>query len=377
MILSKSIAEKIVSQLSKIVEQHINIMDIEGVIISSTDPNRVNSIHGGAVKIINEKLDELMIFGDDEFVGAKNGINLPIYFNGEIVGVIGMTGRHEDVYNYGQIIKKMTEILLLEFDIREQYIIEQKARDRFLEEWVFGRYESVYPNEFQARAERLGIDVKTPKSIIAFSVRNKDQQLIDDQTQTQISHRVRTYFRTITQAFLFRTSTLYICVVNKLEDEKILEISQKIKEIVFNEFGCLTYIGFDNAAEKSIQQAFKNANYARQLSIKSNQHIHMYDALNLDLYITKIPLNDRVSFIDNFLSDLKTEEIEAMINLLKIYYEEDGSIEKISNRLFIHRNTLQYQIQKIIQATKKDPRKLSDSYLFIIAIKIYESIKYN
>jgi carbohydrate diacid regulator len=53
MILSKNIADKIVSELSKVVEQHINIMDIEGIIISSTDPQRIGSIHGGALKIVN------------------------------------------------------------------------------------------------------------------------------------------------------------------------------------------------------------------------------------------------------------------------------------------------------------------------------------
>jgi carbohydrate diacid regulator len=85
-----------------------------------------------------------------EYEGSKNGINLPIEFNEEIIGVIGITGNYNQVYKYGQIIKKMTEILLLDSYRREQHMIEQKARDRFLEEWIFGRYESNYPQESNA-----------------------------------------------------------------------------------------------------------------------------------------------------------------------------------------------------------------------------------
>lgn len=374
MILSKSVGDKIVSQLSQIVEQHINIMDMEGRIISSTDPNRINSIHGGALKIIEEKLDELMILSDDEFSGAKNGINLPIRFHDEIVGVIGMTGRHDEVYKFGQIIRKMTEILLLEFSVREQYIIEQKARDRFLEEWVFGRYESTYPTEFNARAQKLGIDVKTPKRLIAFSVRTNEQGFLDDNKQTEVSHRIRNYLRGLNQAYLFRTSTLYIGVFNRMNDEAILAIVGEIKSIVTNHFGCQIFIGVDHAEEKSVQQSFKNANVAHQLALRTNQHTQIYDALNIDLYITRMPQKDREAFLYHLFPNVTKEEMKEFIKLLRTFFEENGSIEKTSKRLFIHKNTLQYRIHKIESITSKDPRKLSDSHLFIAAIRIYDSL---
>ncbi len=374
MVLSKSVADQIVSQLSKIVEQHINIMDIEGKIISSTDVNRINSFHGGAVKIINERLSELMIFSDDEYAGAKNGINLPIHFNDEIVGVIGMTGTQEEVYKYGQIIKKMTEILLLEFSLREQYIIEQKAKDRFLEEWVFGRFEGVYPNEFQIRAQRLGIDVKTPKRILAFSIRSKDLGFIDDQMQTQISHKIRNYFKTIPQAFLFRTSTLFIGVLNHCRDEEMLEIAKEIEKVVTKDYNCYVYMGIDHSQIKSIYQSFKNANAAHRLSLRTNQQIEIYDALNIDLYITRMATKDREAYIENLFPNLGVEEIAQMIDLLRIFYEENGSIDRSSQRLFIHKNTLQYRIQKIINVTKRDPRKLRDAHVFSVAIRIFDTL---
>lgn len=376
MLLSKTIADQIVSQLSQIIEQHINVMDTQGMIISSTDPKRIGTFHGGAQKIIAEKLSELMIVNDSEYLGAKNGINLPIEFNNEIIGVIGMTGNYDLVYKYGQIIKKMTEILLLDTYLREQSTIEQKARDRFLEEWIFGRYEINYPDEFQTRAISLGIDVKTPKRILVFALRSSDHSMISDQIQTNISHRIRAFLKTIPQAFLFRTATLYICVFNQQEDHVIHQIAEHIYAMVKENFKCDPYIGIDSNTVKPITRSFKNANLALQLALKSDHPIQVFDTLNFDLYITRMSENDRVQFIENLFPNQTLDEIGHHVEALRTLYQAEGSIQLASDLLFIHKNTLQYRLNKIEQLTTHDPRKLSKSYLFMVAIKIYDSLKH-
>ncbi len=377
MLLSKSIADQIVSQLSQIIEQHINIMDTQGMIISSTDPKRIGTFHGGAQKIITERLNELMIVNDSEYQGAKNGINLPIEFNNEIIGVIGMTGNYDLVYKYGQIIKKMTEILLLDTYVREQSTIEQKARDRFLEEWIFGRYELNYPDEFQARAISLGIDVKSPKRVLVFALRSSDHTIVSDQIQTNISHRIRNYLKSIPQAFLFRTATLYIGVFNQLEDHEMTQIAKEIYSTIKENFKCDVHVGMDSNTPKPIARSFKNANLALQLSLKSDQPITIFDTLNFDLYITRMSENDRIQFIENLFPKESMHDIGTHIETLRTLYQAEGSIKLASERLFIHKNTLQYRLNKIEQLTSYDPRKLSKSYLFMVAIKIFDSLKHS
>lgn len=376
MILSTSIAEQIVLQLSKVMEHHINIMDINGIIISSTDPMRIGTLHGGAKKIIEEQLTELLIASDGEYEGAKNGINLPIEFNHDIIGVIGLTGKSDTVYKYGQIIKKMTEILLLDTYTREQRSIEQKAKDRFLEEWIFGRYDTNHPTEFKQRAQMLGIDIQNPKRVLVFSIKKNDAP-INDQMQTDISHRVRQYLRTIDQAFLFRTSTLFICVVNHQSDERMLDIADHISDIVTKQFKAKVYIGIDNNDIKPIKISFKNANDALQTSLKSNDNIQIYDIVNVDIFINNLVAKYKVEFIEKFFKNASPEEIKSYIDVLKVFYEHDGSLKKASEALYIHTNTLQYRLQKIIEVTGYDPRSIKFAYMFVMAIKIYESLGVN
>lgn len=374
MILSKSIADQIVKELSQIVEQHINVMDIQGVIVSSTDPNRIGTTHGGAVKVIEEKLPELVIESNDQFPGSRNGINLPIAFQGSIIGVIGMTGQKDEVYKYGQIIKKMTEILLLDSYVREQHLIEQKAKDRFLEEWIFGRYEVNHPLEFEKRAETLGIDIKSKKRLLVFSLKKGQDIFIDDHIQTDISSNIRKYYKSLNQAFLFRTSTLFISVFNQLSDEDMLIIASEIEKIVSKYQDLSLYIGIDSKDEKPINISFKNANAALLYAYKSKKHTQIFDTLNFDIYITRMPKEDRLLYLKKLFKDLSLDDMRDMIELLRSFYLYEGSLQKISEALFIHKNTLQYRLNKIQSITAHDPRNLSDTYLFIVAIKMFDSI---
>jgi carbohydrate diacid regulator len=375
MLLSSNVAEQIVDQLSKVMEQNINIMDMNGLIISSTDPVRVGTVHGGAVRIIEEHLKELIIETDDEYTGAKNGINLPIEFNNEIIGVIGLTGKSEEVRKYGQIIKKMTEVLLLDTYVREQKNIEQKAKDRFLEEWVFGRYDVNYPQVFRLRAESLGIDTQSPKRVMVFSIKDQENNPVSDLVQTDISHRLREFLRTIGESYFFRTSTLFVCIMKEMADTEIRVVAETISHSIKQRYPYKVFVGIDSLEPKQVKTSFRNANTALQVSLKSNQTINIYNLINFDITINSLVPKYKNAYLQDFFKNIDQKDIDEYIRILRVLYLCDGSIQAASEKLFIHKNTLQYRLNKIAEVTGYDPRKISLAYLFTIAIKIYDSIR--
>ena len=136
--LSRQGAQAIVEEVGAIVGQHINMMDPEGYVIASTDPERIGTLHEGARKIIREHLDELYVRDEEATLTSRPGLNLPVYQAGSIAGVIGITGRYEDVAGYGQIVKKMVEILIRENAEQDERRMGQRVLNRFLEDWVLG-----------------------------------------------------------------------------------------------------------------------------------------------------------------------------------------------------------------------------------------------
>ena len=101
--ISKQLARNIVKNLKDVLKQEINFIDTEGIIIASTDEERIRTLHEGAKSFWIRKRS--FISEDGQFKGTKRGINAPVYFEQHIIGIIGLTGGKE-VKKYAEILKK-------------------------------------------------------------------------------------------------------------------------------------------------------------------------------------------------------------------------------------------------------------------------------
>ena len=112
--LSKQHADNIIKEIGLDLDYDINIMDENGIIISSTVSSRIGDLHIGAKNIVDHKLDKYIVneFNTEPFM--KQGVNLPILYKDKIIGVIGITGSIPEVEKVGNIVRKMTEILIYE-----------------------------------------------------------------------------------------------------------------------------------------------------------------------------------------------------------------------------------------------------------------------
>ena len=169
--LSVQSAQRIVDEISGIVGQHINMMDERGNIIASTDGTRVGHFHAGAKRIVEEGLPELYVRPEDATPTVRAGLNLPITHGGRTVGVIGITGAYEQVIGYGQVVKKMTEILIREGNEQDEKRLDQRVRSRFLEDWVLGGG-LLQPQVLAERGLALGVDITVPRRVMVVSVRD-------------------------------------------------------------------------------------------------------------------------------------------------------------------------------------------------------------
>ena len=184
--ISKTSAKQIVNEISKLVKQNINLMDEKGCIIASCDKDRIGQFHEGAFKIITEKLDEYYITDELATETARKGLNLPLELDGEIVGVVGITGSYDEVINSGRLIKKMTEILLMEKRTSYHQLMDKRVRNAFLEEWLIN---SGYVNyrELEERGHALNIDINRPRRVIIASVEELDKYKETQEGQSKIS----------------------------------------------------------------------------------------------------------------------------------------------------------------------------------------------
>ncbi|MEG1931559.1 MAG: sugar diacid recognition domain-containing protein [Pygmaiobacter sp.] len=369
--LSKQNAMRIVTEISGIINQHVNMMDEQGMIIASTDPQRMGTFHGGSLRVIAENLEELIVWEDSQYEGAKKGINLPIRFDGEIVGVVGVTGEYDEVVKYGQILKKMTEILLRENDAADQKKIDDRIRARFLDDWLFE--DSVYySQQMIERGARLGIDITIPRRVLVaeitdlknFSDSPEGQRMIDNVNKT-----VRRMMEQSLNHVFTKTVSQMICLIPDCENRRMRTIAEEIETGVQHKFGVSVMIGIDSRCQVLHNAYLKARKALRACAFSQSGLIFSYDDISLEIFMDEISSASKEEFLNRMFRGFSDEERTSWIHLLQAYFNANGSIGKAAEQLFIHKNTLQYKLRKLSEQTGYDPRKLSDAALYYLAVQ--------
>ena len=326
--LSVQSAQRIVDEISGIVGQHINMMDERGNIIASTDGTRVGHFHAGAKRIVEEGLPELYVRPEDATPTVRAGLNLPITHGGRTVGVIGITGAYEQVIGYGQVVKKMTEILIREGNEQDEKRLDQRVRSRFLEDWVLGGG-LLQPQVLAERGLALGVDITVPRRVMVVSVRDlalytdtaAGQKRID-QLETAVSGLVEGEAGGI----ILRNAARQILLLRARPDAQMQAMAQRLCVMARERFGLRLAVGIDGGAP-DVHRAYAQANKAWRSARMAPEGVLPYDSVTLELFTGDVPRQTKEEYLRKVFRGCTYEELRRWIGLLEAYFAAEGSIQ--------------------------------------------------
>ena len=107
--------------------------------------------------------------------GVKPGINLPIIFREQTLGVLGITGDPDEVRACAELVKMASELV-----IEHMALIEQKQWDnRYREELINQLLErESSADALHAMVSYLGIDLSLPRVVAIIELRQPDREAL-------------------------------------------------------------------------------------------------------------------------------------------------------------------------------------------------------
>lgn len=374
--------QNIVEELEGTIQKNINIMDEKGCIIASSDPSRIGNYHSGAQQVINEKLDELVISDQNEYTGAKNGINLPIIIEDEIVGVVGITGKKEEVQTLGKIIQKMTKILIMDNYQNNQKKTMENMKNNFIFSWLFANEDENESDEnINLRGRLLGIDINLNRVVAVMGIQsNKEGKEIQEAEIEQkrfdvIGKEIKRYLKHDSQHLFSQIGTKLVIFFHSSDSSAVLKMVNEIADSIEKQYDNHVYCGIGTAGTDrlEIRRSYREANTACNLAMRlKNKKIKLYSDADMELLLENVSRHDRDMFVKRIFKDCQDNEILKWVQLLRCYSENNGSITKTAEDCYIHKNTLQYRLTKLKDITGYDPRIIKESIPLYIAMLIYE-----
>ena len=114
--LDKSLAFQVVNTIKDTCGQDINFIDKQGMIFASTNTDRIGTFHAIGHKAAQTE-QTIEVFSDDDFPGTQKGINMPLYYHGSFLAVIGITGDPDQVRQYVHLADRITHLLIREKEL--------------------------------------------------------------------------------------------------------------------------------------------------------------------------------------------------------------------------------------------------------------------
>ena len=372
--LSVKHATHIVEELRSLIHHDINIMDRSGTIIASSNPSRRGKIHGGALQIIENHIPSLTIYSDDPAIGVQKGINLAISMGGQIAGVIGITGEPSEVSLLGDIIKRMTELMLKEMQRQDESDLLDHAKLSFVENWLFSSDPDI--TELEIRGQLLGFNIAASYTVAIIQTTaeksagpHSREDLLEVQNVFFLRY-IKNHIKETENNFCAVMHNRIIILLCESSREKSISLIQKIRSSLQDYFGISVCGGISSNSHSplDIRRCYMEAKTAATVSNQSPGHpILFYDQVSLEFIVQSIPRSIRQDLNKLIFSTCTPEEEEEMLKTIMCYFRWNGNLRVCADSLFIHRNSFQYRIDRITQKTGYNLRIPKDAILLYLA----------
>lgn len=359
-VIQKNVAQQMVEAVKDVCKHDINFIDINGIIFASTDTKRIGDYHEVGHKVAQSG-EGIEVETDNSFLGTNKGVNIPFVYKSEICAVIGITGNPSEVRQYAYLSQKLMTLILREHEL-DLYERTQKTQLNHVIRTLIrnGYANQPYVTEFLNRHQ---IDIQTDYRAVTVKVDAYASSGHAVFNEASIEKNIYHAFeQTGSFLYTFNYPNEYILLIESGQFKKWRYLFDVLAEKNFP----TVKIGVGNVVPlPKLHHSYKAAKVALR-SLFGEDRIAVFEELDLELLLGNITDDVRDYFLEKTIKALSDEEQE----LLKIYFSTDMSLKKTCEQMFIHKNTLQYQLDKIGRQTGFNPRKFQEASILYLALKM-------
>lgn len=385
--ISTALAQQIVERTTQIIPFKVNLINAHGIIVASADAGRVGSVHPGAqLALARGESVEIDAQAARLLPGARPGINLPLTVRGEICGVVGLTGEPDAVRQFGELVRAMAEMMLEQARLVSELQHEKRYREQFVAQLI--ARSGVSDAAMQAWAARLALDLQVPRAMLVLQVEHGGEQL----------EQVLTELQQAQAALALRWPALLTAVVSPGElamldafpvtgsqqartlqaRQRLQELHQVARQALSNSATLAMGValpGLDGASA-SWESARQTLRVGRARD--STQALHSYLELSLPVLLSGLQDGWQAGQLRQTLAPLLARDRSGvLLRTLAAWFRQHSQPGATAKALHIHRNTLDYRLQKIAALTGMNLDETDDRLLLYVALQLTMAADFN
>lgn len=351
--MSSRLFQGLVLQIKEATGRMIGVIDNEGNIIACSDLRRM----GESFEDAAYELDS----GKDEFTDGKNYFHSLSMHGMKLEYAVFVEGGDENA-------KIAAEVAGVSLSGLKQYFDEKYDKATFIKNIIL---DNILPGDLYVKAKELHFASDLPRVVLLVRAVGK--------AETAVINIISSIFPERQRDFVISINETDVAIVKEIkqntESKELIKLAKALEETIYTEALTRVIIGIGKNAYqlKDIADSFKEAQTAIDIGtvFETDKTIIHYENLGIGRLIYQLPTTLCTMFLSEVFRKGSVEMLdqETLLTIQK-FFENNLNVSETSRKLFVHRNTLVYRLEKIKKITGLDLREFDHAIIFKVALMV-------
>ena len=271
--------------------------------------------------------------------------------------------------------QKFVRILAVSLNSIKQYYDEKYDRGNFIKNVIL---DNILPGDIYLKSHELHFDSDVSRVCMLIKINDKNDISAYDVLQNLFPDK--------NKDFIININDTDIALVKEIKpsiDEKDLDkLANSIVDTLSSEFYTHCSVGIGTIVNniKDLARSFKEAQTALEVGkvFDTEKPIVSYNNLGIARLIYQLPTTLCEMFLKEVFKKGSIESLdqETLFTIQK-FFENNLNVSETSRKLFVHRNTLVYRLEKIKKLTGLDLREFDHAIVFKVALMVKKYLTAN
>jgi len=352
--MSGRIFQSVIVQMKEATDRVIGVIDSDGNVAACSELSLIGTKLDQISPVLEEKSDKVMVSGGRTFKylnGWDNNYSYAVFVDGED--------------SQARCICVMASIAFNEAKASHE---EKYDKTTFIKNILL---DNILPGDIFVRARELRFDMDVPRAVFLIRQLEKTDVSAVEVIQNLFPDRDRDFIVSVSESDIVLVKE----VPADIELEGLMKIASNIENTISTELFIRTVIGIGSVAKhlRFLAERYKEAQVAIEVGkvFDTEKTIISYENLGIGRIIYQLP----TTLCEMFLNEVfKKNPIDALdhetLYTIRKFFENNLNVSETSRKLFVHRNTLVYRLEKIKKLTGLDLREFDDAIVFKVALMV-------
>lgn len=350
--MSNRLFQGIIHQMKDAVDRVIGVVDENGVIISCSELTKI----GGTRQGIRDELAytaESVTSGGYTYrpIGAGPKAEYIVFVEGE-----------------DRMADKIASILAISLSNIKNLYDEKYDKGSFIKNIIL---DNILPSDIYIKSKELHFNADVDRVVFLIKFFGKNDLVPYEMVQNMFPDKNKDYVISVGE-----NDIVLVKEMKQPVDQKDTEkLAKGIADTLSSEFYTKVSIGIGTAVDniKDLARSFKEAQVALEVGkvFDTEKNIINYENLGIGRLIYQLPTTLCEMFLQEVFKKGSLESLDReTLMTIQCFFENNLNVSETSRKLFVHRNTLVYRLEKIRKLTGLDLREFEHAITFKVALMV-------